>query len=187
MQAPSDEVREKINKGITLSKDEWDSDEGMKAYKELVKVSRASGKSAKLAFYEDYNSEPAGKSAPVIGSRPRAPHEKKQELDFYHFGGAISYDQIKKNIRVPGINKRLMVILPTEEGHKEYSLLGNEKRAVKDVKINQNIIKERIEVLSRRDKIGRTGVLLKKEVPPDMSVEQFFKYLTDRNPTLRRN
>jgi len=111
---------------------------------------------------------------------------KKQELDFYHFGGAITYNQIKKNMRVAGIDKRLMVIIPKETGHTEYSLIGNEKRASKDVKINQNIINERIDVLKRRDRIGRAGVFLKKEVPPDMSVEQFFKYLADRNPSLKR-
>ncbi len=111
---------------------------------------------------------------------------KKQEIDFYYFGGAINYPQIKKNMRVAGIDKRLMIIKPTKEGHIEYSLVGNEKKAIKEVGLNYDIIKERIEVLTRRDKIGRTGVLLKKEIPPDMSVEQFAKYLQDRNPALKK-
>ena len=73
------DVQERINKGETLTLDEIEADEGLKARLELAKLAQT--KSAKVAYYEDYNKEPAGSRAPVLGSRPSVAREP-QELDY---------------------------------------------------------------------------------------------------------
>ena len=41
-------------------------------------------------------------------------------------------------------------------------------------------------MLVRRDAIGRTGVYLKEELPPDESFEHALKRIADRDPAIRR-
>lgn len=73
-------LQDRINKGEELTKDEIMADKGLKARLELAQV--AVNKSAKLAFYEDYNKEQPGAHAPVFGNRPSSPHQESQELDY---------------------------------------------------------------------------------------------------------
>lgn len=80
MPAPSKEVQERINKGETLTREEILADEGLKARLELVEL--AKGKSAKLAFYEDYGKQPAGATAPVLGGRPASTQKDSEEFDY---------------------------------------------------------------------------------------------------------
>ncbi|MGQ4833251.1 MAG: nucleotidyltransferase domain-containing protein [Candidatus Asgardarchaeia archaeon] len=109
-----------------------------------------------------------------------------RELDFYKFGGMLNLKEIKEGKRVPGINKKLVLVQPTKHGHLEWSILDNPVQAAKIVGVNYEIINERIKVLTRRDEIGRTGVFLKIKVPPDRTPEQLFAQLVSTRPTLRR-
>ncbi|MBO3804229.1 MAG: nucleotidyltransferase, partial [Candidatus Brockarchaeota archaeon] len=57
--------------------------------------------------------------------------------------------------------------------------------------VSVDLIRERERVLLRRDALGRTGVYLKKRVPPDESVEGWAERIVKQNPPtvakLRRN
>lgn len=81
MPAVAPELQERINKGDKLTKDEILADEGLKARLELAQL--ATNKSAKLAYYEDYQpKQPAGANAPVFGGRPSSAQTESQELDY---------------------------------------------------------------------------------------------------------
>ncbi len=112
---------------------------------------------------------------------------KDREMDFYRFGGAINYHDLLENKRVPGVDKRLVLILPTEEGHEEIpanDLQPNEIAKILGVGIE--IVEERIRVLERRREIGRTGVFLCETIPFDESFESALKAIAKRNPAVRR-
>lgn len=108
------------------------------------------------------------------------------ELEFYKFGGLLDLKGLVKNHRVPGIDKRLVLIIPTPKGHIEKSILGNIKEASKIVGVSSAIISERIKILKRRDEIGRTGIYLKYELAPDENFESALDKLIKRDPALRR-
>ena len=108
------------------------------------------------------------------------------ELDFYKFGGMLTLSELKNGRRTPGVDKRLVLIIPLKDGHRELSLLGNEKMASQLIGVDMRIIEERIRVLKRRDKIGRTGIYMKEEVPLNKSFESFFEELKDKDPAIRR-
>jgi len=78
----ADEVQERINKNEKLTPNEIMADEGLKARLELAQLSTSTGKGAKVAFYEDYDKQPAGASAPVLGGRPTTPQGGDKELDY---------------------------------------------------------------------------------------------------------
>lgn len=110
----------------------------------------------------------------------------KTSEEFYKFGGMISLDQLKKNLRVPGIDKRLIFIDPTELGHEEYSILDKEHIIAKEMDISLETVLERKRVLLKREKYGRTGVFLKEEIPFDRSTEETIKKLANRKSIIRK-
>lgn len=107
-------------------------------------------------------------------------------FEFYKFGGAVTYSQLKNQIRVAGVDKRLVLILPTATGHEERSLIENQSIAAKELDISITMIQQRIRVLSRRDKIGRTGVFLNEELGLDQNVEEYLHKLAQTNQFIRR-
>ena len=108
------------------------------------------------------------------------------EEEFYFFGGCIDLDGLEKGERVCGIDKRLMLIEPTETGHLEYSIVGQEAAAARKVGVSLQMVKERVDVLSRRDRVGRTGIYLKRILEPDESFEDVLRNLASRDPNLKR-
>ncbi len=108
------------------------------------------------------------------------------ERDFYRFGGELDLEGLKAERRVPGIDKRLMLILPTDRGHFEAPVVGREDEAAKMVGVSSEIVRERIRVLLRRDTVGRTGVYLKYRLKPDESFEEAFRRLAIQDPGIRR-
>lgn len=108
------------------------------------------------------------------------------EMDFYRFSGCLLSRHSNSKYRVPGISKRLILIEPFEEGHIERSLLDNPYECSKIIGVSQEIIQERIRVLTRRDKVGRTGVFLREDVGEDESFEEHLKSLSDGNNYVRR-
>jgi hypothetical protein len=111
----------------------------------------------------------------------------KNSIEFYDFGGKINYKQLKDDARVPGIDKRLVLIKPTDIGHIEYSIIGREHLAAKEVNVSLKTINERKKVLLKRDKIGKTGVFLKKVIGIDQTTEEVLKSLANSNPIIRKN
>ena len=118
-------------------------------------------------------------SFPLVKLRPL-------EREFYKFGGEINLQMLKENRRVPGVDKRLMLIEPTEDGHVESSVIGREEHVAKLLKLSTDIVLDRVHALTRRDKVGRTGVFLERELAPEENFEAFLKGLADKNPAIRR-
>ncbi len=108
------------------------------------------------------------------------------ERQFYVFGGELSCNELEKGERVPGVNKSLRLIEPVEGGHIESPVRGREEEVATLLKIDARTIRDRIRALSRRNKIGRTGVFLKRELPPDETFELVLKRLSDSIPAVRR-
>jgi uncharacterized protein len=112
---------------------------------------------------------------------------REVELEFYRFGGAVGLDSIKEGRRVPGVDKRLMLIEPAPEGHIETPLSDLSPGVVaKKVNVSQQIVEERLRVLERRADVGRTGVYLVRPIAPDENVEQVLADLIAEDPALRR-
>ncbi len=108
------------------------------------------------------------------------------EFEFYKFGGMIDLKGLEADIRVPGCTKKLMLVEPTSIGHFESAILQREVEVAKIVGINVDIIEERIRILTRRDRIGRTGIFLSVSVQKDHTFEEVLKRLIDTNPIVRR-
>lgn len=111
----------------------------------------------------------------------------KLEFEFYKYGGKIelpsSLDPYK---RVPGVDKRLCMIIPTPRGHIEFSIFNRETEVSKILGVSPELIGERKLMLTRRDRIGRTGVYLKIKLSPDEDIMKTLKLLRDTNPIVRR-
>jgi predicted nucleotidyltransferase len=111
---------------------------------------------------------------------------RRVEREFYRFGGEVNLNQLKANVRVAGVDKRLMLIEPTEKGHVEGSVIGREESAAKILDVSAETVLDRVHALTKRDTVGRTGVFVKKELSPDETFELALKKLSDLNPAVRR-
>lgn len=108
------------------------------------------------------------------------------EKDFYKFGGEASLSMLRKDVRVPGVDKRLMLIEPTSEGHVESAVVGREEAVANLLGVSLNTVLDRVHALLRRDEVGRTGVFIERELSPDETFELVLKKLADQNPAVRR-
>jgi predicted nucleotidyltransferase len=113
-------------------------------------------------------------------------HLKTNESEFYKFAGSITYEQLQESIRVLGVDKRLILIEPTPEGHTETSIIGKEGFVARKLEVNLSIIMERIRTLEKRSRVGRTGVFLKRELSPDETFGNVFNELIRSKSALRR-
>jgi predicted nucleotidyltransferase len=111
---------------------------------------------------------------------------RKVEREFYKFGGEATLSDLMKNVRVCGVDKRLMLIEPTESGHKESSIVGREEQTAKLLDISAETVLDRVHALLKRDEVGRTGVFVEKELSGDENFEIVLKRLADKNPAVRR-
>jgi predicted nucleotidyltransferase len=111
---------------------------------------------------------------------------REREFDFIHFGGSLTLEELVANQRVPGVDKRLILITPTEKGHMESPVIGFESIVAKKVGVSVELVKERIRILTTRDKKGRTGVYLDLELSSDENIDEIFKQLQDKDPIIRR-
>ncbi len=118
-------------------------------------------------------------SFPLVKLRP-------VEKDFYRFGGEASLSTLKEGKRVLGVDKRLMLIEPTTEGHAENAVVGREEMVAKLLGVSLNTVLDRVRALLRRDEKGRTGVFIEKDLTPDETFEQAMKKLAYQNPAVRR-
>ena len=111
---------------------------------------------------------------------------RRVEREFYRFGGEVNLGQLKTNVRVVGVDKRLMLIEPTEKGHFESSVVGKEEFAAKVLGVAAETVFDRVHALLRRDIVGRTGVFVKKELLQDETFELALKRMSEQNPAVRR-
>lgn len=111
---------------------------------------------------------------------------REVERDFYKFGGEATLEMLRSEVRVPGVDKRLMLIEPTEKGHVESSIVGQEERVARLLGISVDTVLDRVRTLLRRDKVGRTGLFIDRELAPEESFESVLKRLADTNPAVRR-
>jgi predicted nucleotidyltransferase len=108
------------------------------------------------------------------------------EKDFYKFGGEALLSMLKKDMRASGVDKRLMLIEPTSEGHVESAVVGREEAVANLLGVSLNTVLDRVHALLRRDEVGRTGVFIERELSPDETFELVLKKLADQNPAVRR-
>ena len=109
-----------------------------------------------------------------------------EELGFYQLAGHLTIEGLEKNLRVPGINKELMLIIPTEKGHIETPVERNIEESAKILKVDPRILRNRVRVLKKRREAGRTGIYREISIPSDKTFEQVLEELMDRDPALRR-
>lgn len=108
------------------------------------------------------------------------------ELEFYRFGGLLELKELKEEKRVPGCDKRLMLIEPTSRGHFESPIEGREAEVAEIVGVSVNIVNERVRVLKRRKRVGRTGIVLSANLGDEEVFEEVLKRLAESNPVVRR-
>ncbi len=108
------------------------------------------------------------------------------ETEFYKFGGAATLQDLRSNLRVSGCTKRLTLIEPTVDGHLESPVVEHEMEVARKVGVSVEIVRERVRVLTRRDRLGRTGTFLKLKVPEAVTFEEVLEEEAKTNPALRR-
>ncbi len=97
---------------------------------------------------------------------------REREEEFYKFGGKIGLEEIIGNIRVPGVNKKLRLIIPSKKGHLEYPVRGYEEIVAKVLGVKKELVEERVKVLTKRRTIGTTGLYLSYRLMPEESFEE---------------
>jgi predicted nucleotidyltransferase len=111
---------------------------------------------------------------------------RRVEREFYRYGGEADLSQLQADVRVAGVDKRLMLIEPTPTGHVESSIIGREEFVAKLLGISAETVLDRVHALTRRDTVGRTGVFIKRELVSDETFEGVMKRLVEANPAVRR-
>ena len=111
---------------------------------------------------------------------------RRVEREFYKFGGEVNLNQLKIDARVAGVDKRLMLIEPTDKGHVETCVVGKEEFTAKTLGIASETVLDRVHALMKRDTVGRTGVFVKRQLLQDETFELALKKLADLNPAVRR-
>jgi uncharacterized protein len=111
---------------------------------------------------------------------------RRVEREFYRFGGEVNLNQLRSKLRVAGVDKRLMLIEPTEKGHVESSIMGREESVAGVLGVSAETVSDRVRALLKRDSLGRTGVFVKKELTPEETFELALKKLSEANAAVRR-
>ena len=149
---------------------------GFRVYKKVI-VQATPSLVPKVYYYLDYREEVVV-SYPLARLRPR-------EREFYRWGGELDLRGVVEGRRVPGVDKRLMLIIPRPWGHVEYSVVGREAEAARIVGVSVETVRERVRVLTRRREHGRTGVFLEVELDPEEPVEEAVRRLVRENKFFR--
>jgi len=111
---------------------------------------------------------------------------KRPEREFYRFAGEVALEQTILEKRVPGVDKRLMLIEPIPGGHVETSIIGRESYVSKLLGVSSQIVNERVRVLMKRDKVGRTGIFLERDLSSEETFESIVREIARTSPALRR-
>jgi uncharacterized protein len=108
------------------------------------------------------------------------------ERDFYSFAGSVDLKQLEDGTRVPGVDKRLMLIEPTPGGHVESAVTGREGEIARLLGVDVRIVMERVRTLERRRAVGRTGVYLKHILESDEGFGEALHRLSLSRPAVRK-
>ena len=108
------------------------------------------------------------------------------EAGFTRFGGAVDLEGVVRERRVAGVDKRLLLIEPTPQGHRESSVADRVEAAARTLGLPADVVRGRVRVLTRRASTGRTGVYLSVPVGDDESPEEALEALKDADPAVRR-
>ena len=108
------------------------------------------------------------------------------ERGFYRFGGEIHLKGLRDDLRVVGVDKRLMLIVPTEKGHVESNIVGREEEVARLLEISAETVFDRVRALLRRDKLGRTGVFIERMLHYEETFGMALKRLAETKPEVRR-
>lgn len=111
---------------------------------------------------------------------------RTHEREFYDFAGSLTPKQLQDGTRVPGVDKHLKLIEPTERGHTETPIQGREGVVAKTLGVGVTIVLDRVRTLQRRERIGRTGVYIKRPLAPDETFGDVYQQLARTRPALRR-
>jgi predicted nucleotidyltransferase len=111
---------------------------------------------------------------------------RSHEREFYDFAGSLTPRQLQEGTRVPGVDKHLRLIEPTERGHTETPVPGMEGIVAKTLGVGVTIVLDRVRTLQRRERIGRTGVYIKRPLAPDETFGDVYQQLARTRPALRR-
>ena len=111
---------------------------------------------------------------------------RRVEEEFYRFGGEATLENLRRKQRSAGVDKRLVLIEPTEKGHLESVVTGQEEHVARLLGISAETVSDRVRTLLRRDKIGRTGVFIKRELEENESFEMVLNQMAKQNPAVRR-
>lgn len=111
---------------------------------------------------------------------------RRVERDFYKYGGELNLRMLKDDLRVAGVDKRLMLIEPTPKGHEESSIVDRREEVARLLGVSLETVYDRVRALLRRDEVGRTGVFIEKVLAADETFEMAVKRLADANPAVRR-
>jgi len=109
-----------------------------------------------------------------------------REEEFYAVAGKVTLEDLNKDIRVPGMNKSMVAIVPVEDGHMDYPAYRDPDVAAKLIGVSSRAVRERIAVLSRRRAHGRTGTYFEVTLRRDESFSAVLRKIATHNPLLRR-
>jgi hypothetical protein len=149
--------------------------EGIRASERVI-VQATPGYAAKGYIY---TGEKRGYSFPLV---PLLPTER----DFYGFAGSVTLKQLDAGVRMPGVDKRLMLIEPTSRGHVESQVVGREGEVARLLGVDTRIVAERVRTLERRRSVGRTGVYLKHTLESSEGFGEALHRLGLRRPAVRK-
>jgi predicted nucleotidyltransferase len=108
------------------------------------------------------------------------------ELLFYDVAGKVDLEGVRIGVRVPGMNKSLVAIIPVDDGHLEYPVELDVEKAAKLMGVSPDALRERVRVLKRRREHGRTGLYKEIELSAEETFSDVLKRLVDTNPYLKR-
>jgi predicted nucleotidyltransferase len=108
------------------------------------------------------------------------------ELLFYDVAGKVDLEGVRRGVRVPGMNKSLVAIIPVDDGHLEYPVELDVEKAAKLMGVSPDALRERVRVLKRRREHGRTGLYKETELSSEETFSGVLKRLVDTNPYLKR-
>ncbi len=110
----------------------------------------------------------------------------RTEEEFPRYAGAVSLNDIRHGVRVPGVNKQLLFIEPTSYGHEEWSIIGREEEVARRLEVSLDTVLEREFMRLKRARSGKTGFFLHIEIPPEESPEEKICEFAKMNPAVRR-
>lgn len=111
---------------------------------------------------------------------------RRPEWVFYEIAGELGLKEVLRKERTPGMNKELMAIIPTAEGHSEFPAEKEPELAARLIGVDPRDIRGRISILKRRRLHGRTGVFRKIVLADGESFSSVHDKLVEENPWLRR-